>query len=134
MVRHKLLRSILAFLDTRSWTTPRIPTDSADVGSDDKAEIREAMEYIVTLFREPLEAKSASIFSLQDEIDKSKPLIFTGTTLKIKLKITEKCRTNSSQYNVHDARKWPNVILVSKLLFSLPYTNSRVESVFYNED
>lgn len=79
------------------------------------------MEYIATLLREPLEAKSASIFSLQDEIDKSKSLIFTGSTLKIKLKITKKCRTNSSQYNVHDARKWPNVILVSKLLFSLPH-------------
>ena len=27
------------------------------------------MEYIVTIFREPLQAKDACIFSLQDEID-----------------------------------------------------------------
>ena len=33
-------------------------------------------------------------------------------------------------YTAHDARKWPNVILVSELLFSLPFTNSIVERAF----
>ena len=33
--------------------TPRVSTDIADTGSDDKAEIREALEYIVTIFRNP---------------------------------------------------------------------------------
>ena len=29
-----------------------------------------------------------------------------------------------------DARKWPNILLISKLLFSLPFTNSSVERTF----
>lgn len=33
-------------------------------------------------------------------------------------------------FTAHGARKWPNVILVSELLFSLPFTNSRVERAF----
>ena len=33
-------------------------------------------------------------------------------------------------YTALDARKWPNVTLVSELLFSLPFTNSIVERAF----
>ena len=122
----KLLRSILVFLDTRSWTAPRVSIDSAGLGSDDKAEIREAMEYTVTIFREPLEAKGACIFSLQDEIDEivdfyRKYLESQGEDYR---KVWYKLCT------AHDARKWPNVILVSELLFSLPFTNSIVERAF----
>ena len=122
----KLLRLILVFLDTRSWTAPRVSIDSAGLGSDDKAEIREAMEYTVTIFREPLEAKGACIFSLQDEIDEivdfyRKYLESQGEDYR---KVWYKLCT------AHDARKWPNVMLVSELLFSLPFTNSIVERAF----
>ena len=65
----RLLCSILIVLDTRSWTTLRVTTEIDEEVSNDKAEIRSAMEYIVTVFREPLEAKDTCIFSLQDEID-----------------------------------------------------------------
>ena len=44
----KLLRAILVFLDTCSW---------ASRADDDMAEIRAAVEHIITVFREPLEAK-----------------------------------------------------------------------------
>ena len=37
--------------------------------ADDKAEIRRAVEYIVTVFREPLEAVGTCIFALIDEVD-----------------------------------------------------------------
>ena len=33
-------------------------------------------------------------------------------------------------FTAADARKWPNILLISKLLFSLPYTNSSVERIF----
>lgn len=119
----KLLRSILAFLDTRSWTTPRIPIDSV---ADDKAEIREAMEYIVTVFREPLEAKDACIFSLQDELDEI--VDFYRKYLENQAEGYRKVWYKL--FTAHGARKWPNVILVSELIFSLPFTNSRVERAF----
>ena len=32
--------------------------------------------------------------------------------------------------STHDARKWPNVLLLSELLFSLPFTNSKIERAF----
>ena len=118
----RLLRSILVFLDTRSWATPRARMDGDEEGSDDKAEIRSAMEYIVTMFREPLEAKNTCIFSLQDEIDEvvdfyRKYLESQGEDYR---KVWYKL------FVAQDARKWPNVILVSELLFSLPFTNSKV--------
>ena len=119
----KLLRSILAFLDTRTWTTPRIPTDSV---ADDKAEIREAMEYIVTIFREPLEAKDACIFSLQDELDE----IVDFYRKYLENQAEDYRKVWYKLFTAHGARKWPNVILVSELLFSLPFTNSRVERAF----
>ena len=33
-------------------------------------------------------------------------------------------------HSMHDARKWPSVLLLSELLFSLPFTNSKVERTF----
>ena len=33
-------------------------------------------------------------------------------------------------FTAPDARKWPNIILISELLFSLPFTNSKVERTF----
>ena len=124
MVRNQTALIDSCFRDTRSWNTPRISINSADVWSDGKAEIREAMEYIVTIFREPLEAKDTWIFSLQDEIDEIVDRKYLQNQAEVYRKVWYKL------FTAHDARKWPNVILVSELLFSLPFTNSRVERAF----
>ena len=84
------------------------------------------MEYIVTVFREPLNAKNTCIFSLQDEIDEV--VDFYRKYLEIQAEDYKKVWYKL--FISHDARKWPNVILVSELLFSLPFTNSRVERAF----
>ncbi len=57
-----LLRSIIVFLDTSSWST-RMPAESDE---DDKGHVREAVEFIVCVFREPLEAKGAELFHNED--------------------------------------------------------------------
>jgi hypothetical protein len=121
----KLLRSILIFLDTRSWDTP-IHTMSEEKGSDDKAEIRGAVEYIVDKFREPLEAKNACICSLQDEIDE----VVDFYRRYFKSQAEDYRRIWYKLFTAPDAKKWPNVILVSELLFSLPFSNSKVEKAF----
>ena len=66
------------FVDTRIWVAPRkVPTTESDseceeeVEVDDKAEMRAAAEYIVSIFREPLEAKGACLFSLDDESEEA---------------------------------------------------------------
>lgn len=60
----ELLRSILAFLDTRSWTAPVKTTlateeepdeEQIQEEADDKAEIRAAMHYITSVFRKQKE-------------------------------------------------------------------------------
>ena len=66
---------MLVSTDKRNWVAPsKVPRSESICESeeeaevDDKAEIRAAAEYIVSIFREPLEAKGASLFSLDDEL------------------------------------------------------------------
>ena len=35
-------------------------------------------------------------------------------------------------HTTHDAYKWPNLVLLSELLYSLPFTNAKVERTFSN--
>ena len=120
----KLLRSIIIFLDTRSWA--KRSSHSEDDELDDRTYIKEAMEYILTIFREPLEAKGMSIFSLQDELEEvvdfyRQYLDAPGEDYR---KVWYKL------FTMPDSRKWPNIILLSELLFSLPFVNSKVERAF----
>ncbi len=53
----KMLRAILVFLDTQGWRL-----SSSDLEDDgDLDEISEAIEYITSHFREPLEAKGVDL-------------------------------------------------------------------------
>ena len=98
---------------------------AGDEDNDDKSHIKEAVEHIISVFREPLEAKGAELFSLQDEleevVDFFRRYLNTGEEYK---KVWYKL------FTAPDARKWPNVLLLCKLLFSLPFTNSKVERAF----
>ena len=57
-----MLRSILVFLDTQSW-----------FGSLDKERdgFTEVIEYIISHFREPLEAKGGDMSSIHDEVEEA---------------------------------------------------------------
>ena len=77
----KLLRSILVFLDTRCWPSTTPDNDSAKTEAvDDKGELRSAMEYIVTVFREPLEAKQTCIAFLLFKMNSRRLSISIGST------------------------------------------------------
>ena len=71
----KLLRSILVFLDTHSWTIPATATNDRDerideaTFNDDKKEIREAVQYVAAILWKPLEAQGATLFALDDKVD-----------------------------------------------------------------
>ena len=114
-----MLRSILVFLDTQSWF------GSLDKEKDGFTEVTEAVEYIITHFREPLEAKGGDMSSIHDEIEEAvqyarKFFSIADDYHKIWYKL----------HVVPDASKWPNVLLLCNLLFSLPVSNGRVESIF----
>ena len=72
----KMLRAILVFTDTQSW---RLSTGSDEMNSepeddvDNLAEIRDAVEYITSHFRDPLEAKGVNLASIQDEVEEIVP-------------------------------------------------------------
>ena len=72
----EMLRAILVLLDTQSWrSSPRNEHSDTDEEEDDLAEIREAIEYITSHFREPLEAKGVTPANFQDEIEEIVPNI-----------------------------------------------------------
>lgn len=83
------------------------------------------MEYVLTIFREAPELKGTSTFSMQDEledvVDFYRQYLDQDEDYK---KVWYKL------FTAPDARKWPNVIVLSELLFSLPFTNSKVERAF----
>ena len=58
-----MLRSILVFLDTRSWF------GSLDKDNDGFTAVIEAVEYIISHFREPLEAKDGDMSNIHDEVE-----------------------------------------------------------------
>lgn len=121
----KLLRSILAFLDTCSWAT-RSSNGTREETEDDMAGIRQAVEHIITVFREPLEAKGACLSALDDELEEV--VHFCRTYLDSQLEDYRKIWFKL--HSTHDSQKWPTVLLISELLFSLPFTNSKVERMF----
>lgn len=123
----KLLRSILVFVETQSWQKSFSDhSDGAMVNLDDFAEVREAVEYIVSFFRIPLEAKGMSVLSIQDEVEDV--VSYARKYLPIGSENYRKI-----WYKLHvspDSSRWPNILLLSELVFSLPISTSRVEQLF----
>ena len=117
-----LLRQLLVFLETQSW-------QKKDPSSDDEenmAEIKAAVEYLISVFRAPLESRDVCIATIQEEIEEA--VEYARRYLAIG---TESYRR--IWYKLHtcpDAHKWPNVLLLCELIFSLPFTTSHVEQMF----
>lgn len=141
----KLLDAILSFLDTRCWGTVGVKTSNAvsiatvPVNGDcengkatakkmpdyDKrvTEIKAAVAYIVATFREPLEAKGADLCSINDELEE----MFSFCANYVDVLAEDYKKIWYKLFTAHDAQKWHNVLLISELLFSLPFANSKVE-------
>ena len=117
----QLLRSALAFLDTQSWCCSQADTDE-----DDMASIKSAVEYLSSHFREPLEAAGVSLASIQDEIEEA--VDYARNYLRIGSESYQKI-----WYRLHtatDVEKWRNILTLSDLVFSLPFSNGQVERMF----
>lgn len=77
-------------------------------------------------FRTPLEAKRVNLLSLHDEIEE------VVDHARRHLSIDKLCY-RKVWYKLHtspDSSKWPNVLMVCHLLFSLPFSSGRVEREF----
>ena len=116
-----LLRSLLVLMETQSWQSR-----GGDDGSTAVSDVKEAAEYIVSIFCEPLESRGVCILSIQDELDEA--VEYAQQYLAI-----GKEKYTHIWYKLHtspNADRWPNLLLLSELLFSLPFTTSRVEQMF----
>ena len=126
----KLLCSILLFIDTQGWQVKSSSTDTgmsdSDDGEDNLDRIKSAMESITSAFRVPLEAKGVNLSSLHDEIEEHVDHARRHLS-------TDKVCYQKVWYKLHaspDSSKWPNILLICRLLFSLPFSSGRVERIF----
>ena len=119
----QLLQSSLAFLDTQSWSRSQAGTQTDE---DDMANIKRAVEILSSHFREPLEAAGVSLASIYDEIEDI--VDYARNYLRIESDSYQKV-----WYRLHtatDVEKWRNVLALSELVFSLPFSNGKVERMF----
>ena len=119
----RMLRAIAVFLNTQSWQCTAVGSDT-EMG--DNAEIKIALEYISSHFREPLEAKGINLSGIQDEIEEI--VQYARKYLNLVKEGYQKI-----WYKLHiapDVGKWRNILLISELLFSLPFSNGRIKSMF----
>ena len=116
------MRSILVFLETQSWQKSFSEESSGDndgmldPDADDFAEVRAAVEYIISIFHIPLEAKRMFAASSQDEVEDI--VSYARKYLPIGSENYRKI-----WYKLHtspDSSRWPNILILSELLFSLP--------------
>ena len=130
----KLLRSLLIFLETQTWVK-RSTDVSADSLLDDEdtlvtdssfVEVKNAVEHIATHFREPLEAKGLLVFTLPDEVEEI--VEYARTYLSISQ--TPYRKVWYKLCTCPDFNKWPNILILMELCFSLPFSNGRVEQIF----
>ena len=117
-----LLRSILVFIDTKNW----IYKDDGVGGDYTMFEVRESVECIVTKFRDLLEAKEASLSSVQDEVEE----IIEYSQKFLPISTSSYREIWYKLHTCHDSNRWPTLLLLSELVFSLPFSNSRVEQIF----
>jgi len=118
-----LLRALIVFLESQSWVK-REPTDHGQDASLE--EVKDALELLSSHFRDPLEAASVMIPSLQDEMEDV--IIYARAYLSI-----ESTDYRKVWYNLFicpNSSEWPNVLELCQLAFSLPFSNARVEQIF----
>ena len=118
-----LLRALLVFLETQSWMKRNVSNSDSDPAL---VELKVAIELISSQFRDPLEATGVAVSSLQDEIEYA----VDYARLYLSLESTDYRKV---WYNLHvcpAANSWPNLLLLCELVFSLPFSNGRVEQNF----
>ena len=116
MVTYSIVKVIFSFFDTKNWIH-RLIESNDDVSM---SEVMNAVEYITGIFKSFLEAKGMCLSSIQDEIEEV--IEFSLEYLPI----------STSNYRIiwfklhkcSDSDKWPNLLILSELIFSLPFSNS----------
>ena len=83
---------------------------------DDFAEVRAAVEYITSMFRIPLEAKGMCVASIQDEVED----VVSYARKYLPIGSENYHKIWYKLYTSPDSSRWPNILMLCELLFSLP--------------
>lgn len=121
----KMLRTILVVLDTQSWACQMAGALEDEI-NDDTAEGKEAVEYITAHFREPVEATGMSLATIQDEAEE----IFHYDRKYLSIGTEDYQKIWYKLCSAPDVEKWPNMLRISQLLFSLPFSSGQIEKMF----
>ena len=124
----EMLQALVHFADTASWQdrgegTTDIEGHQADTAAD---KIHAAASHIAKHFQEPFESQGGSVHALRDEVEEV--VAYAQKHLGL-----ERENHRAIWYKLHvspGARKWPNVLLLCQLVFSLPISNGQVERAF----
>ena len=116
-----VLRSLILFLDTQSWQE-----SEAFLNDDRMTEIKSSLLSLTEAFRAPLEAKGVDLSSIVDEIEDI--VEYSRSYLRIGSDDYKKIWYQLS--TSPDAVKWPNILIICELLFSLPFSTAKVERLF----
>ena len=124
----KVLGSILLIIDTQNWQMLQAKKHSESEDGDDPklCKIQEAVITITEMFRMPLEAQGADLSGILDETENA--MLFARSNLSI-----QKDSYKRIWYLLDvapDAVKWKNLLLITELLFSLPFSTAKVERLF----
>ena len=122
----QLLRALIVFLETQSWIQRSTGHDDTDPDDASLQEVKNAIELLSSHFRDPLEAAGANLSLLQDEIEDA--VAYARTYLGIES--TDYWKVWYNLFVCPNATEWPNVLLLSELAVSLPFSNARVEQIF----
>ena len=124
----KVLRSILLIIDTQNWQMLQAKKHSESKDGDDPklCKIQEAVITITEMFCMPLEAQGADLSGILDETENA--VLFARSNLSIQ---KDSCKRIWYLLDVApDAVKWKNLLLITELLFSLPFSTAKVERLF----
>ena len=88
--------------------------------------MNDAIELLSSRFRNPLKATGVDILSLRDEMEDV--VIYAREYLSIET--TDYRKVWYNLFLCPNLSDWPNILLLCKLAFSLPFSNARVKQIF----
>ena len=115
----KMLRSLVTFIDTQSWQIPAgssACSTSEEEGDEVLVEILTAVDYITCFFKQQLEAKDVSMLGLSDEVEE----VVEYTRRYLSPHREKYHKVWNKIHTAPDSTRWPNLLLLKQLCFSLP--------------
>ena len=90
-------------------------------------QVKSAVEHLLSHFRKPLEAAGVNLACIQDEIEDA--VDYAWNYLRIGSESYQNIRYRLQ--TARDVENWRNVLALSELVFSLPFSNRQVERMFH---